>query len=210
MLRFALIFTCLLAVQAVPVPSCEGEIKQFSYVSLRALFATLDYTHKVVDVVNFTSRNDAVELNKNSKIKFQATKLFPCGLPSTFTLAISYKSTGKNRKDRCLFYLDSPAEGMEAALALCFEPENQRMRLEYQDGSENPFHKLHFDAPEDIFNLNQNHTIITTITINSVTMTFDCITTKTAHLGRTEASPVSSEGLLYIGGMTSPSFVVSM
>lgn len=142
-------------------------------------------------------------------MKFQATELFPCGLPSEFTLAISYNSTGKNRKQRCLFYLDSPADGVEAALALCFEPGNQRMRLEYQDGGKNPFHKLYFDAPEDIFNLNQKHTIIVTVTVNSVTVIFDCSTTKTVHLGRTKASPVSSEGLLYIGGVTSPVFVVS-
>ena len=150
-----------------------------------------------------------MELNKNSKIKFQATELFPCGLPSKFTLAISYNSMGKNRKDRCLFYLESPAEGTEAALALCFEPENQRMRLEYQDGGKNPFHKFHFDAPANMFDLNQNHTIIMTVTVNSVTMTFDCTTTKTVHLGRTETSPVSSKSLLYIGGITSPLFVVS-
>lgn len=142
-------------------------------------------------------------------MKFQATKLFPCGLPSEFTLAISYTSTGKNRKDRCLFYLDSPAEGTDAALAVCFEPENQRIRLEYQDGSKNPFQKYHFDAPKEIFNLNQNHTIIMTVTVNSVTVRFDCITTKSVQLGRTKVSFVSSEGLLYIGGITSPMFVVS-
>ena len=164
----------------------------------------------MVDVINFTSKNDAtLKVDKNSRMNFQATELFPCGLPSQFTVAINYNSTGKNRKDRCIFYLDSPAEGKEAALALCFEPAQKRMRLEYQDGSKNPFHKLYFDAPEDMFNLNQNHTIIMTVTINSVTMMFDCTTTKSVHLGRTEASSVSSEGQLYIGGISSPLFVVS-
>ena len=149
-----------------------------------------------------------MELDKNSRINFQATKLIPCGLPSQFTVAISYNSIGKNRKERCLFNLDSPAEGTEAALAFCFEPDNQRMRLEYQDGAKNPFQKFYFDAPEDIFNLNERHTIIMTVTINSITITFDCNTTKTVHLGRTKASPISSEGSLHIGGMISPIFVV--
>lgn len=149
-----------------------------------------------------------MNLDKSSKIKFQATELFPCGLPSEFTLAISYNSTGKNRKERCLFYLDSPAKGTEAALALCFEPKNQKMRFEYQDGSKNPFQKLYFDAPEDIFNLNYKHIIVVTVTITSVTITFDCTSTETVHLGRTKASPVSSEGLFYMGGITSPTFVV--
>ena len=170
----------------------------------------VDYSHEMVDVAKFISKNDTVvKVDKNSRINFLANKLFPCGLPSQFTVAISYNSTGKHRKDRCIFYLDSPAEGKEAALALCFEPAQQRMRLEYQDGSNNPFHKLYLDAPEDIFNLNQNHTIIMTVTVNSVTLTFDCITTKSVHLGRTEASSVSSEGQLYIGGISSPLFVVS-
>ena len=149
-----------------------------------------------------------MKLDKNNRINFQATELFPCGLPSEFTLAISYNSTGKNRKERCLFNLDSPAEGTEAALALCFEPDNQRMRLEYQDGAKNAFQKFHFDAPEDIFSLNQKHTIVMTVTVNSITVTFDCNTTKTVHLGRTEASSISSEGSLHFGGMTSPIFVV--
>jgi len=171
-------------------------------------FPVLDYTHKTVDIVNFIGKTDILRLERNSKIKFEATKLFPCGLPSEFTVAIGYNSTGKNRKERCLFYLNSLAKDAGAVLALCFEPEQQRVRLEYQDGSENPFQKLYFTAPEDTFNLNQNHTIVMTVTINSVTIAFDCITTKTFHLGRTKASSVSSKGLFHIGGITSPVFVV--
>ena len=98
---------------------------------------------------------------------------------------------------------------MGAGLALCFEPDNKKMRLEYQDDRKNAFQKLHFDAPENIFDLNQHHTIVVTVTINSVTIKYDCITTETVHLVRAKASPVSSEGLLYMSGITSPTFVVS-
>lgn len=220
MLRFSLILACLLAAQAVPVPNstipaqrCKGKMGSL-YLLINKLTSynsplTLDYSHKIVDIVNFISKNGIVNIQKNSRMKFQATKIFPCGLPSEFTLAISYTSKGKNRKERCLFYLDNPAAGKGAALALCLEPENQRLRLEYQDGSKNPFQKFYFTAPKGIFNLNQNHTIIMTVTVNSVTITFDCTTAKTIHLGRTKSSPVSTEGLLYIGGNTSPVFVVS-
>ena len=47
-----------------------------------------------------------------------------------------------------------------------------------------------------------------TVTVNAVTIIYDCSSTETVSLGRTESSPVSSESSLYIGGMTSPVFVV--
>ena len=167
------------------------------------MFAIVDYSHKLVDIVSHIGKNGEINLDKSSKVKFPAKELFPCGLPNEFTMCISYSSSGKNRKDRCLFYLDNPATDSEATLAVCFEPDDNKLRVEYQSET------FQFNAPEEIFDLFETHKIVISVTLNSVTVTIDCATTQTLPLSRTNTfSPVSNEGSYHLGGVTSPVFVV--
>jgi len=166
------------------------------------LLLLVDYSHRLVDVVSHIGENGEINLEKHSNVKFPAKELFPCGLPNEFTICLSYNSSGKNRKDRCLFYLDDPATDSGAALAICFEPENNKLRLEYHSQT------FQFNAPEEIFDLLNTHKIVISVTLNSVTVTINCATTQTLPLAQTNTSPVSDDGLFHMGGITSPVFVV--
>jgi len=166
------------------------------------LLILVDYSHKLVDIVSRIGVNGEINLDRHSNVKYPAKELFPCGLPSEFTICLSYNSSGKNRKDRCLFYFENPAIDSGAALAVCFEPENNKLRLEYHSQT------FHFNAPEKIFDLFNTHKIVISVTLNSVTVTIDCTTTQTLPLTRTNTSPVSNEGSFHMGGITSPVFVV--
>ena len=172
------------------------------------LLVVVEYSHQPVDIVSHIGENGEISLDKSSRAKFPAKELFPCGLPSEFTMCISYSSSGKNRKDRCLFYLDNPATDGGAALAVCFEPDNNKLRLEYQDGSETPSQTLRFDAPEEIHNLDETHKIVVTVSLNSVTVTINCSTPQTLPLTRSSTTPFINEGSFHMGGITSPIFVV--
>jgi len=166
------------------------------------LLLLVDYSHKLVDIVSHIGENGEINLERHSNVKFPAKELFPCGLPSEFTICLSYSSSGKNRKDRCLFYLDDPATESGAALAVCFEPENNKLRLEYHSKT------FHFNGPEEIFDLFETHKIIISVTLNSVTVTIDCATTQTLPITHTNTYPASNEGSYHLGGITSPVFVV--
>jgi len=170
------------------------------------LLLLVDYSHKLVDIVSHIGENGEINLEKHSNVKFPAKELFPCGLPNEFTIAISYISSGKNTKDRCLFYLDDPATDSGAALAVCLEPQNNKLRLEYQDESEVPL-ILQFNVPKEVNNLHETHKIVVTVTVNSVNVTINCSSTQTLPLTHTKKS-VSNKGLFYLGGIKSPVFVV--
>jgi len=167
------------------------------------LLVAVEYSHQPVDIVSHIGENGEINFGKSSKVKFPAKEIFPCGLPSEFTMCISYSSSGKNRKDRCLFYLDDPATDGGAALAVCFEPDNNILRLEYQDGQ-----TLQFDTPEEIHNLFETHKISVAVAVNSVTVTINCGTPQTQPLTHSRTAPFVNEGTFHMGGLTSPVFVV--
>ena len=214
MLKFLLlILATSLLTQAAPVPAttnCSGktEVEKIAVDVINVLLVVVEYSHQPVDIVSHIGENGEISLDKSSRAKFPAKELFPCGLPSEFTMCISYSSSGKNRKDRCLFYLDNPATDGGAALAVCFEPDNNKLRLEYQDGSETPSQTLRFDAPEEIHNLDETHKIVVTVSLNSVTVTINCSIPQTLPLTRSSTTPFINEGSFHMGGITSPIFVV--
>jgi len=81
--------------------------------------------------VNHIGEDGEINLERHSNVKFPVKELFPCGLPGEFTICLSYSSSEKNRKDKCLFYLDDPTTDSEAVLIICFEPEDNKLQVEY-------------------------------------------------------------------------------